>query len=91
MKVMLNYTYIFDPNEAWTSFSQFDDAMAKMLSDIGLEANFIKVIGDEGAKVIEISKKAEIKPVEDNTNTIKQQKYNLMQKKGYDGKFVKVK
>lgn len=91
MKVMLEYTYIFDPAEAWSSFSQFDEAFAKMLDSMGLEARMIKNIGDEESKIVEICKKPMIEVPKDETKTVKQIKYDLTKKKGYDGKFVTIK
>jgi len=87
---MLEYTYIFDPNEAWSSFSQFDEAMGKMLESIGLEAQNVRCMGDEKKKVIEIVKKQEVAVPQQATSSIKQQKYNLTRKQGFNGKFVKI-
>jgi cysteinyl-tRNA synthetase len=91
MKVLLEYKYIFDPAEAWSSFSQFDDAFAKMLDSMGLQANMIKNMGDEEEKIIEITKKPMVEIPKDTTKTIKQVKYDLTRKQGADGKFVTIK
>lgn len=49
MKVaFLEYTFIFDPSETWTTLWDFEKDLAKYLGDHGLEAEIIKTIEGQG-------------------------------------------
>ena len=62
MKIaMLQYNFMFDPSETWSSLYEFESDLAKFFSSKSLEAQIIKSIeGQSGNRILYIRKKPEI-------------------------------
>lgn len=56
-KVILQYTFLFDPSQAWSHLNQFENDLADFFAAQGLEANVIpSVKGQNGVRIMELSK-----------------------------------
>jgi hypothetical protein len=64
MKIaMLQYNFMFDPSEAWSSLYEFESDLAKFFSGKSLEAQIIKSIeGQSGNRILYIRRKATVAP-----------------------------
>jgi hypothetical protein len=67
--VFLEYTFVFDPSEAWSHLYEFESMISKYLESIGMEGEIIKrVDGQQGRGMVFIKKKQEV--VVDEKNKI---------------------
>lgn len=58
---LLDYKFLFDPSECWSSVWEFESDIGKFFDACGLEAQIIKgVDGQAGARVIFLTKKPKI-------------------------------
>lgn len=58
--VVLEYLFMFDPDETWDSLSIFEKDLAKSFAEHGVEAKIIKSIeGQQGKRVLLLKKKKE--------------------------------
>jgi hypothetical protein len=62
MKIaMLQYNFMFDPAETWSSLYEFESDLAKFFSSKSLDAQIIKSIeGQSGNRILYIKKKLDI-------------------------------
>ena len=61
--VFLEYSFMFNPDEAWQHVNQFEQDFAKFLDERGFEAETIKGVGEGvGKRILFISKKPDIGP-----------------------------
>ena len=62
--VVLEYLFMFDPEEVWNSLSAFESDLAKSFAEHGIEATIIKSIeGQQGKRVLLLQKKEELQPL----------------------------
>ena len=62
--VVLEYLFMFDPEETWNSLSAFETDLAKSFAEHGVEATIIKSIeGQQGKRVLLLQKKQELQPL----------------------------
>lgn len=62
--VVLEYLFIFNPEETWDTLSGFEKDLARSFNEHGLEATIIKSIeGQQGKRVLLIQKKEELQPL----------------------------
>ena len=57
--VRLRYDFEFNPGEAWTRRSEFDNFLAKFLASHGFETEIIDYVGSPSEVLIRIVKKQE--------------------------------
>ena len=72
-KVFVKYGFMFDPDEAWSEFSDFEQDLAGMLAQRGLKAELVETVdGQEGMNIINIFKDIEppILEVEDTREKV---------------------
>lgn len=88
MKVLIKYTIIFDPSEAWSKISEFEGDFAKFFNDRGLEVEVVQPPNQvrEDDKILLLTKK-EIIVEEEKTPTPKQVKRQLIAKRDVKGKY----
>lgn len=62
MRVILEYMYFFDPAQTqWTNVYQFEDAFAKFLSQLGLEAEVVEAAtGSNSRRIFLIKSRPEV-------------------------------
>lgn len=58
-KVVLEYSFIFDPAETWQSATAFDSSLAMIFSKLGLKAELVEDKANLGRKMIIINKDTE--------------------------------
>lgn len=81
---LLKYTFQFDPAEAWTSLSQFEEYLNKSLDAIGLSSNITAPLGAPSSeRYIIITKKEVIMPQEPPKLEVKDNLKNLRSPKSY--------
>ena len=62
--VVLQYLFMFDPEETWSSLHAFETDLAKMFNEHGIEATIVKAAdGQQGLRVLYIKKKQELQPL----------------------------
>jgi len=54
--VRLRYDFEFDPSEAWTRRSEFDNFLSKFLKDHGFEAEIVDYVGSASEVLYRIRK-----------------------------------
>jgi len=95
MNVMLNYSFIFNPEDTWRSRADFDKSLAEIFKNSGFNA----VEVETGSQEDEFRRKVVIlSPIPQDDITEKNKAYVGMQKikarmtkkRGYDGKFRKI-
>lgn len=82
MKLMLNYSFIFDPAETWQTGSQLDKDLSALLNARGLEAELVET-QQKDTKYI-IVKKVQVSTTTQRQHSVTEQFANL--KKGINGK-----
>lgn len=91
--VQIEYTFIFNPEEAWSQYSQLDADLSSFLASKGLEAENVKFnqpnLNQSPFKRVLIIKKKETMPPIVPERTIKAVKASLTTSRGFDGKFKK--
>lgn len=61
----LEYKFLFDPSEAWSSLFEFEATLSKYLEGLGLEADIVRTIsGQPGGRLLIIKKKSMKMPTE---------------------------
>lgn len=66
MKVLLKYTFIFDPSEGWSSQGEFDGTLASYFKKIGFQAETVRTPDDSNIeKIVIISKVQDLIPAKD--------------------------
>ncbi len=70
---LLEYTFIFDPSETWSSGYQFEKTLADYYGAHGVEAEIIPTQGGTGRRVIYLTaiQIPEAKPVKQETKPVK--------------------
>lgn len=62
--VVLEYIFMFDPEDTWNNLNAFETDMAKTFAEHGVEATIIKSIeGQQGKRVLLLQKKEELQPL----------------------------
>ena len=62
--VVLEYLFMFNPEETWDTLSGFEKDLARSFAEHGLEATIIKSIeGQQGKRVLLVQKKEELQPL----------------------------
>lgn len=68
--VFLDYTFLFDPGDTWSSVSNFESDLAKFLTMKGLKGDFVRTVGGQiGKKVLIITRKKDILDPKSHQNT----------------------
>lgn len=55
----LEYTFIFDPSEAWQSGSKFERDLADFFAAHGFEAEVVETVGNASRRVLSITRISE--------------------------------
>ena len=56
--VLLQYSFLFDPAECWSSLGEFEGDLAKFFSRSALDAEFVKPVdGQNGVRILFIKRK----------------------------------
>lgn len=56
-KVVLQYTFLFDPSQAWSHLHQFENDLADFFAAQGLESNILESVkGQSGNRIMELSR-----------------------------------
>lgn len=59
--VFLEYTFLFDPREAWSNLFEFERDLASFFNERGFEARIIKTVeGQIGKRLLRIEKRKEV-------------------------------
>ena len=59
---LLEYTFMFDPSDAWSSLYQFESTLSKFFDSLGLEAQVVKAIeGGNSKRMLLLTPKPEPK------------------------------
>ena len=62
--VVLEYLFMFNPEEIYDSLSAFEKDLARAFAEHGVEATIIKSIdGQQGKRVLLLQKKQELQPL----------------------------
>ena len=62
--VVLEYLFMFNPEETWNSLYAFETALSKSFAEHGVEAIIIKSIeGQQGKRVLLLQKKETLEPL----------------------------
>ncbi|KKN16899.1 hypothetical protein LCGC14_0971040 [marine sediment metagenome] len=86
--VFLEYSFMFNPDEAWQHVNQFEQDFAKFLDERGFEAETIKGIGEgAGKRILFISKKPDIGPPPEEPKMKSKKRLKAMQMTREGGKF----
>ena len=68
--VFLDYTFLFDPGDTWSSVSNFEADLSKFLTLKGLEGDFVRTVGGQiGKKMLIIRRKRDILDPKSPQNT----------------------
>lgn len=59
-KIILEYSFIFDPAETWQSINAFDSSLARLFDQVGLEAEVVEYPQQATKKILIIRKKSMI-------------------------------
>jgi hypothetical protein len=91
MKVLMEYTMIFDPSETWAQRSQFEDSLAAFFKSCGLQAEIVQQPGqpDSHRRILIITRTEEVPQPPQEPQTIKKLKAQYTTKRGYDGQYKK--
>jgi len=96
MKVLLKYSFIFDPADTYPNQYAFDSDIATFFRSKGLEAEIVqmpKVNGSSGNERMLIIKRLEDSAMVEATpkeKSIKEIRRDLTPNRGFDGKFRKL-
>lgn len=80
-KVILEYSFIFDPSETWQSGNAFDSSLAKLFDQVGLEAEVVEYSQQATKKILIIRKKS-MMPYDEADQKHKQMMHEQKVKKG---------
>jgi len=86
--VQLEYVFIFDPSELWAQRSLFDESLASMLREKGIEAEIIET-PTESDLTVRLLLKPIIQAPELVEKNPKQVLNAMRTKRDFDGKFKK--
>ena len=84
--VFLEYSFMFNPDEAWQHVNQFEQDFAKFLDERGFEAETIKGVG-VGKRILAITKKPDIGPPPEPAKMKSKKRLKAMQMTREGGKF----
>ena len=91
MKVMLHYTFIFDPDETWARQDSFDSSLAGLFKQVGLQAEMVETPGDDTNKTLIITRATQVPNDEEDLKEKRTRKMRqeVGQKIREKGRFVK--
>lgn len=94
-RIYVDYTFIFDPKEAWEHVSVFNDDLGAFFKQKGFEGEIVEPAGEKQDKIMVYLKKIEIlEPLTSNALPPTDKKMSeilkpMRQKRNFEGKFVK--
>ena len=69
--VVLEYLFMFDPEETWNNLYAFEADLVKFFNAHGSEAIVIKPVdGQQGKRVLLIQRKEELKPLSSSNTSV---------------------